>query len=196
VRDRPVNQVDWLIQVGRIAALARRFRVGEVIADATGLGDPVVEQLRRVLAPDEIAVPGYDISSVKKKAKLIEPLALAFERNELLILADQVLVGGLQAYQQQRLPWGQIKYGAPEVLQDDAVMALALGWHRAQYRPRRLDLPERLELKAKLDRYLEPEAAASPMGEMTRQYLGNAILRRGWKGNEEDDLDVGLQEPD
>jgi len=184
------NQVDWLIQVERIAAMARRFRVDEVIADATGLGDPVVEQLRRELASDEIAVTGYDISSVQKKARLIEPLALAFERGELLIVDDAVLVAELQAYQQERLPGGQVKYGAPEGLHDDAVMALALGWHRAQYRPRRLDLPERLELHANLDRYIDPAAAASPMGEMTRQYLGNAIMRRGWSGDEEELIEL------
>lgn len=182
------NQIDWLIQVGRIAALARRFRVDEVIADATGLGDPVVEQLRRELAEDEIAVTGYDISSVQKKANLIEPLALAFERAELLILDDPVLIAELQAYQQQRLPGGQVKYGAPEGLHDDTVMALALAWYRAQYRPRTLDLPERLELCAKLDRYLEPKAAASPMGYMTRQYLGNAILRSGEAPEDDDDF--------
>jgi hypothetical protein len=132
------NQVDWAIQVGRIAALARSFKVDEVIADATGLGDPVVEQLRRELAADEIAVTGYDISSVQKKAKLIEPLALAFERGELLILDGPVLIAELQAYQQERLLGGQVKYGAPQGLHDDALMALALGWHRAQYRPRLL----------------------------------------------------------
>jgi hypothetical protein len=181
------NQADWAIQVGRIAALARAFRVDEVIADATGLGDPVVEQLRRELAADEIAVTGYDISSVQKKARLIEPLALAFERGELSILDDPVLIAELQAYQQQRLPGGQVKYGAPEGLHDDAVMALALGWHRAQYRPRRLELPEQLELRARLDRQLTPEAARSEMGEMTRQYLGNAMLRRGWHADDEDE---------
>jgi hypothetical protein len=188
------NQIDWSIQVGRITALARRFRVDEVIADATGLGDPVVEQLRRELAGDGVAVTGYDISSVQKKAKLIEPLALAFERGELVILDDPVLIGELQAYQQERLPGGQVKYGAPAGLHDDAVMALALGWHRAQYRPRALDLPERMELKRKLDRYLTPEAVRSPMGEMTRQYIGNTMLRRGWSGDDEDlDVDVDVE---
>jgi hypothetical protein len=68
-------------------------------------------------------------------------------------------------------------------------MALALGWHRAQYRPRRLELPEHLELRGKLDRQLTPEAAQSEMGEMTRQYLGNAMLRRGWRD------DDGAEEP-
>jgi len=186
------NQVDWLVQVGRIAAMARRFRVDEVIADATGLGDPVVEQLRRELASDEIAVTGYDISSVQKKAKLIEPLALAFERGELLILNEPVLMAELQAYQQERLPGGQVKYGAPAGLHDDAVMALALGWHRAQYRPRRLELPERMEMRAKLDRYLDPQAARSEMALMTRQYVGNAMMRRGWSDADED---VDVDEP-
>jgi hypothetical protein len=114
----------------------------------------------------------------------------------LLILDDAVLIGELQAYQQERLPGGQVKYGAPAGLHDDAVMALALGWHRAQYRPRGLDMPERMEMRAKLDRYLTPEAASSSMGEMTRQYIGNAMLRRGWSGDQEDpDVDVEERRP-
>jgi hypothetical protein len=153
------NQIDWTIQVGRIA------------------------------------VTGYDISSVQKKARLIEPLALAFERGELLILDDPVLIAELQAYQQERLPGGQVKYGAPPGLHDDAVMALALAWHRAQYRPRQLDLPQRLELHANLDRYLDPAAVAGPMGQMTRQYLGHAMIRRGWTGDEDDLMELELEGP-
>jgi len=43
------NQVDWQTQIGRIKAMAARFRVEQVIVDQTGVGDPIVEQLRREL---------------------------------------------------------------------------------------------------------------------------------------------------
>ena len=38
------------------------------------------------------------------KAQAIEALALAFERGDLRIIADQVLVSELQAYEMERLP--------------------------------------------------------------------------------------------
>jgi len=43
------NQIDWQIQIGRIRAVAERFRPSAVIVDETGVGDPIVEQLRREL---------------------------------------------------------------------------------------------------------------------------------------------------
>ena len=44
------NQIDWSFQVGRLRALAERFRVDQVVVDQTGVGDPVVQQLQRELA--------------------------------------------------------------------------------------------------------------------------------------------------
>ena len=44
------NQLDWSLQVGRLRALAERFRVDQVVVDQTGVGDPVVQQLQQELA--------------------------------------------------------------------------------------------------------------------------------------------------
>ena len=38
------------------------------------------------------------------------------------------LVGELQAYQAERLPGGMLRYGAPNGMHDDTVIALALAW--------------------------------------------------------------------
>ncbi len=43
------NTVDWNLQVGRVKAACERFRVETLIVDETGVGDPIVEQLRREL---------------------------------------------------------------------------------------------------------------------------------------------------
>jgi hypothetical protein len=43
------NQIDWSVQVQRIKAAVERFRVGHVIVDQTGVGDPIVEQLQKEL---------------------------------------------------------------------------------------------------------------------------------------------------
>ena len=44
------NQTDWNIQVERIKAMANRFQVQQVVVDQTGVGDPIVQQLRRELS--------------------------------------------------------------------------------------------------------------------------------------------------
>lgn len=44
------NEISWATQVNRIKALAQRYRVGQVIVDQTGVGDPIVEQLQRELS--------------------------------------------------------------------------------------------------------------------------------------------------
>jgi len=44
------NQLSWQIQIQRIKAAANRFLVDQIVVDQTGVGDPVIEQLRRELA--------------------------------------------------------------------------------------------------------------------------------------------------
>ncbi len=65
---------------------------------------------------------------LKKSLKNIDALVLAFERGEIGILSDPVLIGELQAYEMERLPSGMLRYNAPEGMHDDCVMALALAY--------------------------------------------------------------------
>ena len=118
------NQVDWAIQVGRIKAAADRFDVEQLIVDQTGVGDPITEQLQREL---RCAVVGTQITNATK-SNMINALALAFERNEISIIPDAVLINELQAYEMERLPSGLMRYNAPEGLHDDCVMSLALAY--------------------------------------------------------------------
>lgn len=120
------NQIDWSLQVGRITAAAQRFGVVQVLVDQTGVGDPIVEQLRRDLP----GVVGFLFSN-SSKAQIVEGLALALERGELAILDDPVQTAELQAYESERLPSGLVRYNAPDGLHDDTVMALALSWQGA-----------------------------------------------------------------
>ena len=62
------------------------------------------------------------------KANMVESLSLAFERGDIAILPDPVLIAELQAYEMARLPSGMLRYSAPEGMHDDTVMSLALAW--------------------------------------------------------------------
>ena len=62
------------------------------------------------------------------KQQAIDALALAFERQDITIIPDPVLIGELQAFEAKRLPSGMLRYQAPEGMHDDTVIALALAW--------------------------------------------------------------------
>lgn len=117
------NQIDYSFQLGRLQALYNRFRPVSIIAESNSMGEPLIEQLRRLGMP----VQAFATTNASKTAA-IEGLALAFEQGALSILNDPVLVGELLAYEMERLPGGLIRYGAPAGMHDDTVMALALAW--------------------------------------------------------------------
>jgi hypothetical protein len=120
------NQIDYEIQVGRLQALTERFRPTALVVERNSIGEPLVERLSRMGLPVQ---PFMTTNSTK--AAVIEGLALALERRELAILDDAQLVAELQAYEMERLPSGLWRYGAPEGMHDDMVMALALAWYGA-----------------------------------------------------------------
>ena len=128
------NQIDYTLQAGRLHALCERFKPQAVIAERNSIGEPIIERLRR----DGLPVKPF-LTTNASKAQAIEALALAFERGDLRIIADQVLVSELQAYEMERLPSGLTRYDAPAGMHDDCVMALALAWQGASKpKPRRM----------------------------------------------------------
>jgi hypothetical protein len=118
------NQIDYSVQVGRLQALAERFNPYNIVVERNSIGEPLIEQLARLNLP----VQPFTTTNATK-AQAIDALSLAFERNEIRIINDPVLINELQAYEMQRLPSGMLKYSAPDGLHDDCVMSLALAWH-------------------------------------------------------------------
>lgn len=117
------NQVDYTIQRGRLIALCEKWQPGAVIAETNAMGTPIIEALAR----DRIPVRPFTTTNATK-AVIIDALALAFERGDITILDDPILVSELQAYESVRLPSGLTRYSAPENMHDDCVMSLALAW--------------------------------------------------------------------
>lgn len=118
------NQIDYRFQVERLKTLYERYRPGQIIAEQNSMGEPLIEQLSR----DGLPVVPFQTTNASKSLA-IEALALAFERGEIKVLNDPVLIGELQAYEAERLPSGLMRYGAPQGMHDDCVMSLALAWH-------------------------------------------------------------------
>lgn len=122
------NQVGWQLQRDRLAALAKKWRLNVIWAEANSIGEPNIDALNRDGLPIR---PFY--TSAKSKAPLIESLALAIERNDITLLDDPVLLSELADYSCERLPNGGYRYGASPGNHDDTVIAAALAWYGAQF---------------------------------------------------------------
>lgn len=114
-------ETDFRLQLTRLKALHQRFGVTNWIAEYNSLGGPQVEALQNAGLP----VQAFTTTSASKAA-LVDRLALATERGDWRFVRDAVLISEMKSYTSERLPSGVVRYGAPEGMHDDTVMALAL----------------------------------------------------------------------
>lgn len=117
------REIGWSLQRGRLAALAAKWKPDVIWAEENSIGGPNIEALQA----EGLPVNSFT-TTAQSKGPLIESLALAFEREELKILRDPVLLGELLAYTMDRLPSGRFQYSAPSGFHDDTVIAAALAW--------------------------------------------------------------------
>lgn len=117
------TDIDYAVQLQRLQALHQRFPRAPILAESNSMGGPLIEQLQRMRLP----VQSFHTSAASK-TQAIEALALAFENGALRIPPVKWLVDELLAFDQERLPSGAMRYGAPRGGHDDGVMALAIGY--------------------------------------------------------------------
>jgi len=117
------KRVDYAVQCDRLKVLSERWEPEQIIAEQNSMGQPIIEQLTR----EGLRIDPFTTTNASK-AQVIEALALAFERGDIRIPNDPVMVGELVGYQAERLPSGLMRYGAPSGQHDDTVMALAMAW--------------------------------------------------------------------
>jgi len=114
------NQIDYSLQLQRLKALADKYKA-RVIMDSTGVGDPVLEQVKKM----GLFVDGYNFTSTTKQ-QLIENLAVAIENGEVSFPHIPELIHELQLYQYEITRAGNVRYSAPQGYHDDTVIALGL----------------------------------------------------------------------
>lgn len=115
--------LEYSLQRGRLAVLWERHGKPAILAEQNSIGGPVIEQLQK----DGLNVKPF-LTTNTSKTEAVEALALAFERGEIRIPNDPVLIGELQAFEGKPLPSGLMRYAAAKDGHDDTVMALAIGW--------------------------------------------------------------------
>ena len=120
------TDIDYAVQLQRLQALHQRFPQAPILAESNSMGGPLIEQLQRLRLPVQAFY-----TSAASKTQAIEALALAFENSSISLPCVQWLIDELLAFDQERLPSGGMRYGAPRGGHDDGVMALAIAWSGA-----------------------------------------------------------------
>lgn len=113
----------WTRAVERVAETIEMFPNPIVTCDATGVGDPVLEQLQAKLP--SVLVKGFVFTS-PSKATLIDNLVWLLEREALKFEHDPRLIEELENFQVQGTVQGRSRLGARGGHHDDLVIALAL----------------------------------------------------------------------
>lgn len=130
VYDRSNNQqvyqdrfqtIEWPFQKARIQAVAERFNRALVVLDATGIGDPIADDLLRA----GVAVEPFKITEQTKK-DLIEKLSIWIEQKKLAMLPLDETLFEFDNFSYEIGPTGKIRYQAREGLHDDIVLAHSL----------------------------------------------------------------------
>jgi len=124
------NQIGWEFQRSRLLALLLKWGVSYAVVETNSIGSPNLEALNNE-APEEIGLHGFE-TTAKSKPKLIQDLALAFEKATLQWLPDPTARHELIAYEATVTESGHVKYGAPEGGWDDTVIARALAYRGAK----------------------------------------------------------------
>lgn len=113
--------IEWPFQKKRIQMISKHFRNALVMLDATGIGDPICDDLLRANVP----VEPIKITEPLKK-ELVEKLSIWIEQKKVHLLKDETALFEYENFSYNIGPTGKIRYGAKEGFHDDIVMADAL----------------------------------------------------------------------
>jgi hypothetical protein len=116
--------IEWPFQKKRIAALSKKYNNALVIIDATGIGDPIADDLIRVGVP---IIPIKITEPIKKE--LIEKLSIWIEQRKCLLLPLNETLQEFENFSYEIGATGKIRYQAREGYHDDIVISHALAIH-------------------------------------------------------------------
>ncbi len=115
------NQLEWPFQKKRIAAIAKHYNNALCLVDATGIGDPIVDDLLR----SGVAVEPIKITQPLKK-ELIEKLSIYIEQRKIRLIYSEEVLFEYDNFGYEITITGGIRYGARSGYHDDIVIADAL----------------------------------------------------------------------
>lgn len=116
------NKLDWSMQKARIKETSKHYNNAAVVIDATGLGDPIVDDLGRM----EVPVDPIKFTNDQKR-QLIEKLSNWIElgRIKMLNIPETIQEFSNFTYDISEVT-GKVRYEAPPGFHDDIVIAHSL----------------------------------------------------------------------
>lgn len=125
-------QGPWNMQYARVEATCRRYNMADLCFDATGMGDPIAEELQKRNALNRFArrLEPVQISTNARKRELVEELAAALDGAEVTLLPDPAQLQEFSLFEfRQSEATGVVRYAAPPGFHDDTVLSAALAVH-------------------------------------------------------------------
>jgi len=120
------NRVDYPVLIDRLEAVYHRYHMTSMVVESNSIGRPVI---------DELVTRGLNIipftTTSATKQSIIQNLQAAFENGQIRILNYPVLIGELLSFESKRNASGGFSYSAPDGMNDDCVMSLAIAWYGA-----------------------------------------------------------------
>ena len=113
--------LEWPFQKKRLKSIHEMYNKSLIVLDATGLGDPIADDLMR----ERIPVVPYKISNPSKK-ELIEKLSIWIDQKRINMLNLQETLNEFETFNYKLGENGRVTYGADEGFNDDIVIAHAL----------------------------------------------------------------------
>jgi len=120
------NRVDYPVLIDRLEAVYHRYHMTSMVVESNSIGRPVIDEL---VARGLNIIPFTTTSATKQS--IIQNLQAAFENGQIRILNNPVLIGELLSFESKRNASGGFSYSAPDGMNDDCVMSLAIAWYGA-----------------------------------------------------------------
>jgi phage FluMu gp28-like protein len=116
------KDIDWPLQRGRIEKTWLALGKPALVIDATGVGDPMVQELQYA----GVYIAEAFLFTGLSKRQLVESLAMACDEALLTLPDEPILLNEIEAFEMTATAGGNVRYAAPEGQHDDCVMALGL----------------------------------------------------------------------
>ena len=118
------QRLDWPFQKVKIKAVSDLYNKALIVLDATGIGDPIF---------DDLAMAGAPVHPVKitepLKAQLVQKLSTYIEQKRIKIINMPDTLFEFDNFSYTIGPTGKFRYGAPDGMHDDIVTSHALAIH-------------------------------------------------------------------
>jgi hypothetical protein len=124
------HKISYPLQIDRIEKAALKYGHALIIVDVNNVGAAVSDELQargcRVQDFKIVGTISKDITKVGSKEKMINKLAVDVENRNIFYPAYQILIDEMESFGYNITSSGNFRYGAPEGMHDDMVIALAL----------------------------------------------------------------------